>query len=129
MGRYERYKKSLMLLLAAGMALRALVPVGYMPGSKDGGLLPQLCPDQLPRSFLTALRDDHSAHHHHHETDAESSDTCDTGHLFAGVFLEPAAVEFAVAGFLAEALPLPNRQAHRFALKTTYLARGPPLLP
>ena len=47
-------------LLVVALALRALIPVGFMP-SGNGQLALQICPEGFPALLL------HSSGHHHHE--------------------------------------------------------------
>ncbi len=63
------------MLLASLIALRALVPVGYIlsvPTAAGGALALALCPLQNAALDLTLLSgadaDDRSAHHHHHHS-------------------------------------------------------------
>lgn len=80
-----------MLLIAAlaMLSLRALAPDGYMPGSKDSGLLYELCPSGMPAEIMQALSAD--SHHHHHGGQANgdesyptvSAEQCPIGHMLA----------------------------------------------
>lgn len=55
-----RQHRWLASLLVVALALRALIPVGFMP-SGNGQLALQICPEGLPAFLL------HSSGHHHHE--------------------------------------------------------------
>ncbi len=76
-------KRFAIVLLLAGLALRAIAPLGYMPSTFGSGYLFELCPDQLPVGFTFVGSS--SNHHHHDPANAESSensaDLCDFGHL------------------------------------------------
>ncbi len=62
-----RQHRWLASLLVVALALRALIPVGFMP-SGNGQLALQICPEGFPAFLL------HSSGHHHHEGH-ESSQT------------------------------------------------------
>lgn len=51
-------------LLLATLALRALLPLGYMPGNLLAGEIAQLCPVTSAATF--ELLDPSSTHEHHH---------------------------------------------------------------
>lgn len=115
------------LAILAGLLLRAMVPVGYMPGSLDSGLPFQLCPDGLPAGFAGAA----ASHHHEHDAGVARSAAhadCNVGHLLSSAFVtaaspsEPASVSD------------PSIQAarihsllHTFTRRTP-LPRAPPVL-
>ena len=83
-------QKTLTLLLAA-IAFRAIIPVGYMPGSPGSGLLFELCPDGMPSAFVQAL----GGHHHHSsdsgETTPHSFDQCTVGHAIGSAAINSSA--------------------------------------
>lgn len=58
----QRQRRWLTSLLVVLFALRALVPMGFMPAG-DGALALQVCPEGFP-SALLAGHADHAAHHH-----------------------------------------------------------------
>ena len=49
-----RKQKPLFAIALAILALRALTPDGYMPGSRDSGLLFELCPSGMPVEVIPA---------------------------------------------------------------------------
>jgi hypothetical protein len=116
------------LLVLAGLALRALAPLGYMPSTFGSGYLFELCPDQLPAGFTFTRQD--SQHHHHNMQDGasstESADLCDFGHLLVSV----AGVD-APAADIVEAAPAvainfrPARNPNLLAVHA-YRSRAPP---
>jgi hypothetical protein len=57
-------------------ALRALIPVGFMPGG-SGALTLQVCPDGFPAALLGMAGEPsaHAGHHHHHAAGESSPDT------------------------------------------------------
>jgi hypothetical protein len=91
------HNRRLVLVAAlATLALRALTPDGYMPGSAESGLVYELCPDGMPAEIMQALAGD-SHHHHHHGDDGttsvssteqcpigvSSTEQCPIGHMLA----------------------------------------------
>ncbi|MEO1204573.1 MAG: hypothetical protein AAFX10_17860, partial [Pseudomonadota bacterium] len=56
--------------------LRALIPLGYMPGNLLAGEFARLCPSVLPEATLA---DSHHGHHGHGEADpvASTSQQCE----------------------------------------------------
>lgn len=52
-------------ILFAGVAMRALVPAGYMPAAPGSGLLFELCHDGMPPAMMAALKGGGHAHGHH----------------------------------------------------------------
>ena len=54
-------RRWLLLALLPALALRLLVPAGYMPADA-APLSLQICPEGFPGALLP-----HAAHHHHHE--------------------------------------------------------------
>jgi hypothetical protein len=64
-----RARRNALMLLLAAMALRAIIPVGYMPGSLDGGLLFEMCPEGMPTAMVQAL----GGKHHHGGGDNEAA--------------------------------------------------------
>jgi hypothetical protein len=119
-------RNSLLLLLAA-MALRAIVPVGYMPGSLGGDLLFEMCPDGMPAAIVQAL----GGEHHHGGGDdgstTSSVEQCPMGHL-----LTPAAPPSETIEVVAQAhAPTFNAVPHIVATTATpvpYQSRAPPVI-
>mgnify|MGYP001826630925 FL=1 len=119
------------LLLVAAMAmlsLRALTPDGYMPGSKDSGLLFELCPSGMPAEIMQALAGDDHHHHHGHGEDNSVSGTeqCPIGHMLASAV---AVDTTAPPEILPEATlfdDVPVTVAYR-SLSTAYRSRAPPV--
>lgn len=54
-------------LVLAALAVRALIPLGYMPGNLFAGEFMVLCPTGMPQSMFA------SGHHEHHESGDESA--------------------------------------------------------
>jgi len=127
-------KRQLLLVAAlATLVLRALTPDGYMPGSANGGLLYELCPDGMPAEIMQALAGG-GHHHHHHGSDQSGSDDnaavtateqCPIGHMLASAIA-------ADSGSTPEAIPVTpvfhdKTAAVLFrAPATVYRSRAPP---
>lgn len=60
----RRLRRTATHLLLATLALRALLPIGYMPGNLLAGELAALCPVASAATF--ELLDSSAAHEHHH---------------------------------------------------------------
>ena len=86
MSLFVRNRQFLLVATLATLALRALAPDGYMPGSAKSGLLYELCPEGMPVEIMQALAGD-SQHHHHgnagEATLATDSEQCPIGHMLA----------------------------------------------
>ena len=123
-----RARRNALTLLLAAMALRAIIPVGYMPGSLGGELLFEMCPEGMPTAMVQAL----GGKHHHGGGDDEAAtpglEQCPMGHL-----LTPAA---ATNSSTTAALEPPYRpvflEAPRFvaliATPIAYFPRAPPVI-
>lgn len=90
-------RRNLIGLLWLGLALRVLIPVGYMPAPFSEGGPIVLCPDGLPAGLFAAMDDRLSVRHHAgsangahgHDTSADQPnpwDSCEFGGT-PGVFL------------------------------------------
>lgn len=93
-------QRSLMLLLFGAMALRALIPAGYMPTAGSDGALFELCHDAVPVEVLAWLNarnvEHHGGAHAHHgagHADAAASEhePCAVGHMLSMVYVDDAA--------------------------------------
>jgi hypothetical protein len=121
------YRMALLLLLAT-LALRAVIPIGYMPGSFGGELLLELCPDGVPIAMIQALSGDH---HHHGDGSDETKDAipdqCQTGHILTSAAFSPS---------IAIALEPPDTPVFNqspglvaiVAAPVAYLSRAPPVI-
>ena len=115
------------MLLLAAMALRAVMPVGYMVGTLGGDLLFELCPSGMPSAMVHSLDGEH---HHGGGDDAASAvsiEQCPMGHLLMPV---------AFSDSISIALELPHapvfvdfpRLVAIVATTSAYLSRAPPVL-
>lgn len=122
------------------MALRALVPLGYMPAAPGSGLLFEVCHDGMPLSIAApsshAAGHVHGADHGAHHGDAGDDDAghgmaadgCALGHILSVAFLDAfesvsVAIEPATSFDSPEPVTpfLPSR-------RLTAEPRGPPLV-
>ena len=120
-----------MILLAAlvMLSLRALTPDGYMPGSKDSGLLYELCPSGMPQEVMRVLAG--RGHHHHHQHGADdgasvsATEQCPIGHMLASAAATDMSAPTELlpdATFIVPELPA----AHSVARTTAFRSRAPP---
>ncbi|MEE4161691.1 MAG: hypothetical protein V2I25_04225, partial [Woeseiaceae bacterium] len=93
-------QRSLMLLLFGAMALRALIPAGYMPTGGSAGPLFELCHDAVPMEVLAWLNGRDVGHHggahaHHGAVHADAAagehEPCAVGHMLSMVYVDDAA--------------------------------------
>ena len=130
----ERASRLIMPALLVLVALRALVPMGYMPASPGSGLLFEVCHDGMPLSIAApsshAGGHAHGAHHHDAGGDEHvmAADGCALGHILAVAFLDSfeslaVAIEPPI-GFDAPA-PVTHLLPSR---RLTPAPRGPPLV-
>ena len=85
-----RSSRIFLIAALAMLTLRALTPEGYMPGTRDSGLLYELCPSAVSPELVRFLAGDSHHHHHHHHgqgdpdaASAASSSQCPIGHMLA----------------------------------------------
>ena len=124
--------RNLLVAALAMLALRALTPEGYMPGSPSSGLLFELCPSGMPAEIMQALNGGghHSGHHGHHghhgDNDAMSgTEQCPIGHMLASAVAadSTAATELYPVGQAFDELPAAVSLA---AQVSAYRSRAPP---
>jgi hypothetical protein len=124
-----RNRQLVLVAALATLALRALTPDGYMPGSADSGLLYELCPEGMPVEIMQALAGDNQ-HHHHHGGDskaasASSSEQCPIGHMLASAI----AMDSTPASDMLPAAPSYNDGSVAVLFHTPaigYRSRAPP---
>jgi hypothetical protein len=124
-----RNRQLFLVATLATLALRALAPDGYMPGSADSGLLYELCPEGMPVEIMQALAGDNQ-HHHHHGGDSEaasasSSEQCPIGHMLASAI----AMDSTPASDMLPAAPSYNDGSVAVLFHTPaigYRSRAPP---
>ena len=127
MRRIVRQQPLLLIFALAMLSSRALMPDGYMPGSRGSGLLFELCPSGMPVEIMRALGQGHH-HHHHGQSDrgsAASAESCPIGHMLSSAF----AVDGDVALEIQPATPAPEAERYYSSssvLLTAYRSRAPP---
>ncbi len=127
---YPVLKRTVAIVLSAGLLLRALTPLGYMPGTSGDGLLFELCPEQLPPGFV--MPESASAKHQHHHGNSGDSpadaepDLCQIGHLlFSAMAVDQADVDIDSEQSLPQYFP-ESAQIVRFSPLSAYRSRAPP---
>lgn len=126
------HHKLLFIAALAMLTLRALTPDGYMPGSKDSGLLFELCPSAMPPEIMQALAGD--SHHHHghggHGSGDDSSsvsgtEQCPIGHMLASAVAVDTGATSEIVPDVALFDDLPSIFSYRSS-STVYRSRAPP---
>jgi len=129
-------RKAWPTLVLAALALRAIVPAGYMPGSIPDGELMVLCPEASAAAFtlvagLTRTESGHAHHHHHGHSGTDSGGTsvdsrCPIGTALKLDAIAPSYPAITAADTAADyALPaLPARKTRRAARH--FDTRAPP---
>lgn len=110
------------------LALRLIMPAGYMPAPAGSGLLFELCPEGLPVAVISAISG--GGHHHHHGGDDDSksgstNDQCPIGHMLSATiaFDDADALQWLPA---PESFQAVSVRSVRRATRTQYFSRGPP---
>lgn len=116
-----------MLLLAAALLLRAIIPAGYMPAATGSGLLFELCPLGVSAEITQFLTGTSAQHHGHmdHGTAGVDDHECEIGHML----LSATAVDDAGQSEIsAPTLALIAAATYSFASvsRNHYHSRGPP---
>jgi len=122
------FKKAALLAFMAGLLIRVMTPLGYMPAAPGSGLLFELCPDRLPPGILLP-QEAASAHHHHANSGDRAGadgDQCQLGHLlFSALTADSPQADVAAEYSPGTALPLPATLISH-PLVSGYQSRGPP---
>lgn len=129
--RHNRYQPILLIAALAMLALRALTPDGYMPGSQGSGLLYELCPSGMPAEIMRALAGGgHDPHRHHHsggdgEASVSGTEQCPIGHMLGSAIAADTSAEAELLpdAPALEAVPVVLRASARAAV---YRSRAPP---
>lgn len=116
------------VLLVATLAVRALVPVGYMPGNILAGQLAELCPVASAATFT--LLGSETSHEHHHG--AEEADAYSIGvacPIGSSLFFDAlptilAPIELARQQHILSSTPIVR--SYLAGVNPTYGARAPP---
>ncbi len=127
---HSTLKQTAISALLLGMLLRAVTPLGYMPGTSGDGLLFELCPEQLPPGFVMPGAAS-AKHQHHHGNSGDSpadaeSDLCQIGHLlFSAVAVDQTDAEVVSNQSLPQYFREPA-QTVRVSSVSSYRSRAPP---
>lgn len=131
MTRCERHHRLLLVAALATLALRALTPEGYMPGSPGSGLLFELCPEGMPAEVMQALSGG-GGHHHHHQGHGEDggasmpgTEQCPIGHMLVSAIAVDADVPAVVIPGTPPLVELPQAVAAQRRV-VEYRSRAPP---
>ena len=125
-----RTKNAAILALLLGLALRAAMPLGYMPAAAGTGLLFELCPDQLPEN-VTLAGTSAPGHRHHGQSESGSqptaeADTCQIGHLLvSAAAIDNTAPELTAVPHPASTIQ-PRTAVRRQVSRSDYRSRAPP---
>ena len=114
----------LMSLGLATLALRSLIPLGYMPGDLLAGEFVVLCPTGVP---LEVMRQLHRGHHDHDAKVVDVDQSCPVGSALQPAWLpapEPAQLVLQHASDKIDFYPLSSFYAIH---ARRYDSRGPPL--
>ena len=117
-----RYR-ALVALAALAMALRVMVPVGFMPSSTANGWYLELCPDGLPTQVMVAL---FGEHHAHHGGDDNSFYECDYGGGTVGAALLDTGAPFATAFAAADPVAADDTSLPAGTRVLGFRSRAPP---
>jgi hypothetical protein len=118
--------KLLLIAALAMLSLRALTPDGYMPGSKDSGLLFELCPSGMPAEIMQALAgDDHHHHGHGEDNSVSGTEQCPIGHMLASAVAVDTSAPSEIPPEATLFDDVPVTLAYR-SLSTAYRSRAPP---
>jgi hypothetical protein len=126
--RSSRLRLATASLLLATLAVRALLPMGYMPGNLLAGEFAKLCPVASAATF--ELLSSNTTHQHHHDESGKELPSVDSACPIGSSLFSDALI--ALDGFSSVELQqheLPNTIAFRsylFPFKRTYPARAPP---
>lgn len=122
------FRQAAVLVLLAGLILRAATPLGYMPAAPGSGLLFELCPGQLPAG-LTLPGTSVAHDHHRHGADDKSQpepDQCQIGHLLSSAMAVDNETFETSVRLLPADVRLPLSEVRPNALLSAYRSRGPP---
>ena len=127
--RNSRFARFAATLLLASLAIRALVPVGYMPGNLNAGTLAELCPVASAATF--ELLGSADTHHHHYNTDDANAFSITTAcPIGSSIFFDALPVLADIPD--VQLIRHVRTEQHRFLSEPTYRprkqhARAPPL--
>lgn len=123
-----RKQNPLFAIALAILAVRALTPDGYMPGSRDSGLLFELCPSGMPVEIMRALGGGHHHHHDRHNGDesrVSGTEQCPIGHMLSTTAATDADPQIALVPGRSDFEAAPTRKLEIIGA-TAYRSRAPP---
>jgi len=121
-------RQTALLVLLAGLILRAATPTGYMPATPGSGMLFELCPGQLPAGVsLPGKSTGHDHHHHGAGDDSQPEpDQCQIGHLLSSAAaVDDTSINESV-GFEPATVTISPAVVRKSAYFFTQRSRGPP---
>lgn len=109
----------------AGLILRAMIPLGYMPGNLVAGEFMVLCPSGVPAGFMQALS---HRHHMHDESSIDIDQVCPIGTALQHAWLPQEHVEFAVEAAQRDTVAIEEFSVLSASTARYYNSRAPPLI-
>ncbi len=121
-------RRAAISLLLATLAIRALLPLGYMPGNILAGEFAILCPVASAATF-ELLSSSRTHEHHHGEAGKELPSVGTACPIGSSLFFDALPTLDASAGFALSRYELPRAvtfHSHFATFSRTYAARAPP---
>ena len=130
--RYGRVSKAAVALLLGTLAVRALMPLGYMPGNLLEGKIAELCPVASAATYALLTLDESHQHHAHHGDATDSSgysmdSACPIGTSLLADVLPAFDVQIELETRPEMFHQIPVSRSHFVRLELNYPARAPPL--
>ena len=124
----SRNLRRLALASLLALAMRALIPLGYMPGNVLAGEFMVLCPTGLPAGFLVDAGHQHHSSHDSHDTGMVDADrACPIGTSLKYAAAAPPDIAFAPDVFRAHDAPaVVLRVFHDSRPSRPFQPRAPP---
>ena len=120
-----RRKIVIAALLYASLAIRVIIPIGYMPGNALAGEFLVLCPQGVPKDFAASL-------HHGHSSDDDHvldiGSACPIGQGLNYDALPNSDVELSAAPAIIEKAFDSLLAFHSPSFERRYASRAPPLV-
>jgi len=107
------------------LAIRALIPVGYMPGDMTAGEIVVLCPTGMPAEVMQAL---HRGHHDHDQSVVDVDRSCPIGTALQPDFIPPDFVEIFTFVSAARSVSFYESVDYVGDVIRRYESRGPPVV-
>ena len=113
----------LLSLGLATLALRALIPLGYMPGNLLIGEFAVLCPEGVPEEVMQIL---HRGHHDHDADVVNVDQSCPIGSALQLAWLPAPEPDLLIPDSVSDRIEFYPRVTYREIHKRRYEPRGPP---